>query len=92
MSQKQLNRYVVLDKLVKGEIATANAAYVLGLSERQIQRLKKGVAEKGAIFLAHKNKGKKPIHAISDEVAQKVILKYLIPTMVQTFFTFRRSF
>ena len=47
MSQKQLNRYVVLDNLIQGLISTADAACVLGLSERQILRLKKGVLEQG---------------------------------------------
>jgi len=73
MSQKQLNRYVALTKLIAGEITTSEAACVLGLSERQILRLKKGVQVQGASFLVHKNKGKKPHHAVSEETAQIII-------------------
>jgi len=73
MTQKQLNRYVVLEKLIQGLISTAEAACALGLSERHILRLKKGVLEQGTSFLIHKNKGTKPPHAIPQDVAQKIV-------------------
>jgi len=73
MSQKQLNRYLVLTKLIDGHITVKEAAECLGLCERQILRLKKGVQNQGASFLVHKNKGKKPQHAISDQTAQQII-------------------
>lgn len=41
MSQKQLNRYSVISRLIEGSITTLEAAESLGLSERQIKRLKK---------------------------------------------------
>jgi DNA-binding CsgD family transcriptional regulator len=47
MSQKQLNRYSVISKLIEGSITTLEAAESLDLSERQIKRLKKGVIKKG---------------------------------------------
>lgn len=73
MSQKQLNRYVVVDKLIDGLISTAEAARTLGLSERQILRLKKGVQEQGVSSLVHKNKGSKPYHVIPEVVVQKIV-------------------
>jgi transposase len=73
MSQKQLNRYSVISKLIDGNITTLEAAESLGLSERQIKRLKKGVIEEGPAFLIHKNTGRKPAHAISDDLAEKII-------------------
>jgi transposase len=73
MSQKQLNRYTVITKLIDGHITTKEASECLGLCERQILRLKKGVQNQGASFLAHKNKGKKPQHAIPDQTAQAII-------------------
>src|SRR5690554_3453753 len=73
MSQKQLNRYLVITKLIDGHITVKEAAECLGLCERQILRLKKGVQNQGASFLVHKNKGKKPQHAISDQTAQQII-------------------
>jgi len=45
MSQKQLNRYTVISQLIEGNLTTQEAAERLGLSERQVKRLKKGVIE-----------------------------------------------
>ena len=73
MSQKQLNRYSVISKLIEGSITTFEAAESLDLSERQIKRLKKGVINEGPAFLIHKNTGRKPVHAISDDLAKKII-------------------
>ena len=73
MSQKKLNRYVVISKLLEGQITVKEATCCLGLSERQILRLKKGVKEQGASFLIHKNKGKIPHHAVSKQTAQIIL-------------------
>ena len=73
MSQKQLNRYVVISKLLQGEITISQAALCLALSERQILRLKKGVQEQGPAFLIHKNTGKKPHHAVSEETIKTIL-------------------
>jgi hypothetical protein len=73
MSQKQLNRYSVISKLIEGSITTLEAAESLDLSERQIKRLKKGVINEGPAFLIHKNTGRKPVHAISGDLAKKII-------------------
>lgn len=73
MSQKQLNRYTVISQLIEGNLTTQEAAERLGLSERQVKRLKKGVIEEGPAFLIHKNTGRKPVHAISDDLVVKII-------------------
>lgn len=73
MSQKQLGRYVTISKLIEGQITTAEAAHFLGLSARQILRLKKGVRTYGAKALIHKNTGRKPHHAIHDNLREKII-------------------
>lgn len=49
------------------------AALILGLSERQTKRLKKRFLEHGAAGLAHGNRGRKPAHAIPDEIREKVL-------------------
>lgn len=73
MSQKQLNRYSIISKLIEGSITTLEAAESLDLSERQVKRLKKGVLEEGPAFLIHKNTGRKPVHAIPDDLAKRII-------------------
>lgn len=73
MSQKQLNRFTVISKVIEGSITIAEAAAGLEISQRQVLRLKKGVVSEGPGFLIHKNTGRKPKHAILDNVAASII-------------------
>jgi len=73
MSEKQLNRFTVISKLIDGHLTIAEAAISLGISERQIIRLKKGVAAQGAGFLVHKNTNRKPVHAMDEAIAAKIV-------------------
>lgn len=73
MTQKQLNRYKVISLVIEKKLTIAEAANDLGLSERQIIRLKKGVIKHGPGFLIHKNSGRKPSHAIPDELEEQII-------------------
>jgi len=73
MSQKQLNRFKVISMVIEGNLKIADAAKSLGLSERQVKRLKKGVIEQGAGFLIHKNSGKIPSHAIDNKLKERII-------------------
>lgn len=74
MSQKQLNRFAVISKVIAGYLTNAEAAASLGMSERQIIRLKKGVKAYGAAFLIHKNTHRKPAHALDDDLVHKIIV------------------
>jgi len=73
MSQKQLNRYNVISMVIENKLTISEAAEKLGLSERQVKRLKKGVIEEGPAFLIHKNTGRKPAHAIPDSLVAKIV-------------------
>ena len=73
MSQKQLNRFSVISKTIDGHMTIAEAAISLGISERQIIRLKQGVLAQGAAFLIHKNTGRKPQHALDDKLIADII-------------------
>lgn len=73
MSQEQLKRYTVIQKSLEGIITVKEAAEVLNLSERQVIRLRKGVMENGPAALIHKNKGRKPIHAVSVDLKDKIV-------------------
>ena len=73
MTRKQLNRYEVINKANAGVITVREAAEALGLSERQIKRLKKKVAEEGAAAVIHKNTLKIPNHAMPQETADKIL-------------------
>lgn len=73
MSEKQLNRFSVISKTIDGHMTIAEAAVSLGISERQILRLKQGVSAEGAAFLIHKNTGRKPQHAMDDKLITNII-------------------
>lgn len=73
MKPKEARRVNVVEQLIKGMITVSQAAGLLCLSERQVKRIKKGVKEQGLSYLAHKNRGCKPKHAISEETCKKVV-------------------
>jgi transposase len=73
MSQTQLNRFAVISKVIDGHTTIAEAAVSLGISQRQIIRLKQGVKAEGATFLIHKNTGRKPNHTLNDKLATDII-------------------
>ncbi len=80
MSQKQLSRYVTISRLIENKLTVKEAAISLGLSTRQILRLKKGVKTSGANALMHKNTGRKPPHAICSSLREKIIALRNSPT------------
>lgn len=73
MSPKEARRLAVIERAVRGEITARQAAELLCLSTRQIKRLKGEYRNIGPAALAHKNRGRKPKHAVPDEIRQQVI-------------------
>lgn len=73
LSQKQLNRYAILQQLVAGDLTIEQAAASLGLSKRQVIRLKKRFIEEGPDILIHKNTNRKPIHALDGDLSAKIV-------------------
>lgn len=74
MSQKKLNHAHVLARLVSDSNFTNDeAAEAMGLSKRQVIRLKGEYKKQGIDALVHKNIGRAPIHAFSEEQRQKII-------------------
>ena len=73
MTEREMQKLVVINKVIDGTLTNNEAAQMLGLSVRQIFRLKKGVKEQGPSFGIHKNKGRKPANALSDELVTRVL-------------------
>ena len=73
MNQKQLTRYSVISMVIDGKLTNHEAAKKLGLSTRQIIRLKKGVIKEGPAFLIHKNKDRKPSHAFTEDFINHIV-------------------
>ncbi|WP_243174585.1 ISNCY family transposase [Desulfofundulus sp. TPOSR] len=74
MSAKESRRVFVIEQAVKGKITNRQAAEVLGLSERQVIRLKERMKADGVAGLAHKNRGRTPKHAVPKETKEKVVM------------------
>lgn len=73
LSAKEAKRVFVIEQVLSGKLTVRQAAQLLGLSERQVKRLKGGMQKEGVAFLAHKNRGRKPSHAVPKSVCDKVI-------------------
>lgn len=73
MTQKEITRLRVINQTIDKVITIREAAELLNLSERQVIRVKKGVAEEGPAFIIHKNRGRKPKHATSDKTKELII-------------------
>ena len=73
MTRKELERYTVIDRWIRGLITGGEAAELLQLSYRQVCRLKKRVLEEGETGVIHKNRGRKPSHALSNETHQRIL-------------------
>lgn len=73
MTQDERNKLYVARCLIDGKMTISEAAEILNLSERQVKRIKKGVKEHGEAFVIHKNRGRKPSHALSDEIKNTVV-------------------
>jgi hypothetical protein len=57
-----------LERLLSGSMSSAEAAESLGVTCRQLRRLKSKYIQKGEEGLIHGNKGCKPKHSLSQQV------------------------
>jgi len=73
LSKRELEKYHVIQKALDGLLTVSEAAATLSLSDRQIQRLKKGVKENGPQALAHKLRGVANHKAIPDTIKSQVV-------------------
>jgi transposase len=73
LTREQHDRLDTINKANAGFITVREAAERLGLSERQVQRLKKEVRESGPAALIHKNTYRRPAHALPEEVKEKIL-------------------
>jgi transposase len=77
LTRAELKKVVVVEKILEGQMTNREGAAVLGLTERQVIRLKKKYRTGGgAQELIHKNRGRKPKHALPDEVKERAAALY----------------
>ena len=73
LSRKEQNRVIVLNQVGTRQLAISQAAMVLKVCERQAWRLLAAYRKEGAAGLAHGNRERKPVNALSEELSEKVI-------------------
>lgn len=73
LGARQQQRALVLTRVVQGVLTVPEAAALLGLSERQVQRLKAAYRRDGPVALVHGNAGRRPWQAVPVEVATRVV-------------------
>lgn len=77
LSRAELKKVIVVEKIISGHMTNEEGAAALGLSNRQVIRLKKKyMTEGGAAALAHRSRGKKPVHTLAEEVRERVATLY----------------
>ncbi|MFD2115175.1 ISNCY family transposase [Paenibacillus yanchengensis] len=76
MTRAELKKVLVVEKMLDKLMTTEEGAATLGLSTRQTMRLKKTYVEKGAQALAHQSRGRKPAHALDEEIKKSVVELY----------------
>lgn len=77
MTRAELKKVLVVEKILDGHMTNKEGAAALGLTDRHMIRLKKKYqTEGGAQALVHRNRGRKPAHALSDELKAKTVALY----------------
>jgi transposase len=73
MTEKETKAHEVIVRAAAGVLTVKESAEALGLSERQIKRLKKKYKGEGAAAFVHKNSLRIPAHKLPEETADKII-------------------
>ena len=73
MSQRQWKRLDAVERMARGALTSAEVAQVLGLSMRQVRRLRRAVEQHGAAGVIHGNSGRAPQHRISAALRKRIV-------------------
>src|SRR5512134_628576 len=73
VSQKDLHRLHVVELTLEGRESVAKGAKLLGISARQMKRLRRKMRERGVGGLVHGNRGKPAWNKTGSERLRKVI-------------------
>jgi len=72
MSLKEVKRYDIIKKIINKELKGSEASRIIGLSTRQVRRLKAKVRVKGIKGLIHGNRGKPSNHRLPEKERQQI--------------------
>ncbi len=72
LTMKEAQRYKVISEVEEGYLKVREAALVLGLSERQVYRIKARVEREGAGGIIHKSRGKRRPRWLREKIKDKI--------------------
>jgi transposase len=73
MSGRQWKRLEAVERIGGGKLTTREAAEVLGLSTRQVRRLRRAVEQRGAAGVVHGNHGRAPGNRVAAELGARIV-------------------
>ena len=73
LNRKEQRRLMMLNKVDKGEVTGKEAAELVDLSVRHLRRILVAYRKEGAQALAHGNRGRKPCHALDENLKGQVV-------------------
>lgn len=76
MSQRELQRLLVIRQVVERRLKQKKAGEVLGLSTRQVRRMQRRVEREGDCGIIHRLRGKPSARRISEKMRERVIRLY----------------
>ena len=74
LNQREQARLQVLNSVMEYQLPRAQAAEILGISERQLRRVLAAYRRDGAAALVHGNRGRQPSNAIPEDVAAGAVI------------------
>lgn len=72
-TQREQEKLAVINDCLLGKITKTQAAAILGISTRQVKRLKSKVRKEGSLAVIHHLKGKKSNHHIEETIKEKAL-------------------
>lgn len=73
LTMKEEKRLEIVQRVFRGDLSVAQAAVVIGVSERQFYRLKARVIGDGAKGIVHGNRGRACQRKIKDKVVKRIV-------------------
>lgn len=87
LTQREQEKLDIINDCLSGKLTKAQAALMLGISTRQVKRLKSSVREEGAFAVIHQLKGKQSNHHIDPAIKQQALT-----AIKQTYTDFKPTF
>ena len=72
LTMKEAERYKVISEVEEGYLKVKEAVEILGLSERQIYRIKARIKREGTGGVIHRGKGKKNPYWLTDKIKERI--------------------